>query len=66
MASVQVAQPLSQLYQIHLAIREQELSTDLAAEQYRGQRQSIVASVKQAYYAHAANGKRSRSDTGAG
>jgi outer membrane protein len=51
LASAQVAQPLSQLYQIHLAIREQELSTDLATEQYRGQRQSIVASVKQAYYA---------------
>jgi outer membrane protein TolC len=51
LASAQVAQPLSQLYQIHLAIREQELSTDLAAEQYRGQRQSIVASVKQAYFA---------------
>jgi outer membrane protein len=50
MASVQVAQPLSQLYQIHLAVREQELSTDLASQQYRGQRQSIVASVKQAYY----------------
>jgi outer membrane protein len=51
LASAQVAQPLSQLYQIHLAVREQELSADLAAEQYRGQRQSIVASVKQAYYA---------------
>jgi outer membrane protein TolC len=50
-ASVQVAQPLSQLYQIHLAIRQQELSTDLAGEQYKGQRQSTVASVKQAYYA---------------
>lgn len=50
-ASVQIAQPLSQLYQIHLAIRQQELSTDLAGEQYQGQRQSIVASVKQAYYA---------------
>jgi outer membrane protein TolC len=49
-ASVQVAQPLSQLYQIHLAVREQELSTDLATQQYRGQRQSIVSSVKQAYY----------------
>ena len=49
-ASVQVAQPLSQLYQIHLAVKEQELSTDLATQQYRGQRQSIVASVKQAYY----------------
>src|ERR1700743_3160749 len=51
MASVQVAQPLSQLYQIHLAVREQELSTDLTSEQYRGQRQAIVANVKQAYYA---------------
>jgi outer membrane protein len=51
LASVQVAQPLSQLYQIHLAVREQELSTDLATQQYRGQRQSIVSSVKQAYYA---------------
>jgi outer membrane protein TolC len=51
LASVEVAQPLSQLYHIHLAIREQELSTDLAGEQYKGQRQSIVASVKQAYYA---------------
>jgi outer membrane protein len=50
-ASVQAAQPLSQLYQIHLAIREQELSTDLAGEQYHGQRQSVAASVKQAYYA---------------
>jgi outer membrane protein len=50
-ASVQAAQPLSQLYQIHLAIRAQELSTDLAQQKYKGQRQSIVASVKQAYYA---------------
>jgi outer membrane protein TolC len=50
-ASVQVAQPLSQLYQIHLAIREQELSSDLAGEQYKGKLQSTVASVKQAYYA---------------
>ncbi len=50
-ASVQVAQPLSQLYQIHLAIREQELSVDLANEQYSGKLQSTVASVKQAYYA---------------
>ncbi len=50
-ASVQAAQPLTQLYQIHLAIREQELSTDLAREKYRGNKQSTVASVKQAYYA---------------
>jgi outer membrane protein TolC len=50
-AFVQAAQPLTQLYQVHLAIREQELSSDLAGEQYKGQRQAIVASVKQAYYA---------------
>jgi outer membrane protein len=50
-ASVQAAQPLSQLYQIHLAIREQELSADYAREQYKGKRQSLAANVKQAYYA---------------
>jgi outer membrane protein len=51
LASMEVAQPLSQLYQIHLAIRAQELSTDLSEQKYKGQRQSIVANVKQAYYA---------------
>jgi outer membrane protein len=50
-ASVQVAQPLSQLYQIHLAVRLQQLSTDLSSQQYNGKRQSLVANVKQAYYA---------------
>jgi outer membrane protein TolC len=50
-ASVQAAQPISQLYQIHLAIREQELSVDYSGEQYKGKRQSLTASVKQAYYA---------------
>ena len=49
-ASVQAAQPLSQLYQIHLAIREQEFSVDYAGEQYKGKRQSLAANVKQAYY----------------
>ena len=48
---MQIAQPLSQLYQIHLATRLQELNTDLAREQYQGKRQSLAASVKQAYYA---------------
>jgi hypothetical protein len=28
-------QPLTQLYQLHLAIREQELSTDLAGQKYQ-------------------------------
>ncbi|WP_251106442.1 TolC family protein [Alloacidobacterium dinghuense] len=46
-----VDQPLTQLYQIHLAIREQELSSDLSKEKYRGKQQSIVADVKQSYYA---------------
>ena len=50
-ALAQVAQPISQLYKIHLAIREQELSADLNSEQYREKRQSVLANVKQAYYA---------------
>jgi len=50
-ASAQIAQPLSQLYQIHLAIREGELSTDYAGEQYKGKKQSTAANVKQSYYA---------------
>lgn len=50
-AYVQVAQPLSQLYKIHLFIREQQLSSDLSSQQYRAKRQSLVADVKQAYYA---------------
>jgi len=45
-----VDQPISQLYQIHLAIREQELSSDLTKEKYKEKQQSIVADVKQAYY----------------
>jgi outer membrane protein TolC len=44
------AQPISQLYQIHLGIREKELSADLAGEKYRQKRQTTVADVKQAYY----------------
>ena len=50
-ALAQVAQPISQLYKIHLSIREQELSEDLNGEQYRQKRQSVLANVKQAYYA---------------
>jgi outer membrane protein TolC len=49
-ASVQAAQPISQLYQIHLAIREQQLSVDYSGEEYKGKRQSLAASVKQGYY----------------
>jgi outer membrane protein len=47
----EVAQPLSQLYRINLAVREQQLETDLSKQKYEGKRQSLVADVKQAYYA---------------
>jgi outer membrane protein TolC len=50
-ALIQVAQPITQLYKIHLAIREQELAADLAGQKYQAQRQSVVADVRQAYYA---------------
>jgi outer membrane protein TolC len=46
-----VSQPITQLYKIHLSIREQELSSDLNSEEYRGKRQSVLANVRQAYYA---------------
>lgn len=49
-ASAQVAQPITQLYKIHLSIQDKRLSSDLAGEQLRGKRQSLVANVKQAYY----------------
>lgn len=50
-AVAQVAQPVTQLYKIHLAIREQELGADLADQKYQAKRQSLVADVRQAYYA---------------
>jgi len=46
-----VSQPLTQLYKIGLAIQEQKLDVDLSREKYKGKRQSVVADVKQAYYA---------------
>ena len=46
-----VDQPISQLYQINLVVHEEELSSDLATQKYKEKRQSIVADVKQAYYA---------------
>lgn len=47
----EVAQPLSQLYKIGLAIEEQKLDVDLSRQKYAAKRQSVVADVKQAYYA---------------
>jgi outer membrane protein TolC len=49
-AIVQVSQPLTQLYKINLAIREQMLGQDQASQQYRAQRQALVDNVKQGYY----------------
>jgi outer membrane protein len=50
-AVAQVSQPLTQLYKIGLAVQEQKLETALSREQYQAKRQSLVADVKQAYYA---------------
>jgi len=47
----EVAQPLSQLYRIGLAIHEQQLDVDLSRQKYGGKRQAVIADVKQAYYA---------------
>ncbi len=49
-ALAQVTQPITQLYKINLAVREQELGQDLASQQYRAKRQSLVDDVKQGYY----------------
>lgn len=47
----QASQPLTQLYKIHLGVAEQQLSVELDSEKARGQRQSMIRDVKQAYYA---------------
>jgi outer membrane protein len=47
----EISQPLTQLYKINLAIQEQKLDVALSREKYEGKRQSVVADVKQAYYA---------------
>jgi len=49
--TAQVAQPLSQLHQIGLSIRAQEVGTDIAREGLRQTRQTVIDQVKQAYYA---------------
>src|SRR5262249_10605385 len=47
----QAKQPLSQLYKLNLGVRAQELSSKIAAEKTRAERQDVVKDVKQAYYA---------------
>jgi outer membrane protein len=49
-ALAEATQPLTQLYKINLAIREQVLGQDQASQQYRAQRQALVDNVKQGYY----------------
>jgi outer membrane protein len=47
----EIAQPLTQLYKINLAIHEQKLDADLSRQKYEETRQSVAAAVKHAYYA---------------
>jgi outer membrane protein len=47
----QMTQPLSQLYKIHLGLRAQQITSLLDNEIVRAQRQAVIASVKQAYFA---------------
>ena len=44
------SQPLSQLYKIGLGVRMNQLNIDIAREQLRLQKQSVVNDVKQLYY----------------
>lgn len=50
-ASASLMQPLTQLYKINLAVRMQELAVEFSKEEFKGKQQSVVADVKQAYYA---------------
>jgi outer membrane protein len=47
---VQVYQPLSQLYQVHLNVELMEAGKQLSQEQLRQQKQEITDSVKSSYY----------------
>lgn len=50
-AVAEASQPITQLYKISLSIHQQELSSQINSEEYRSKRQSVLANVKQAYYA---------------
>jgi outer membrane protein len=50
MSLVQVYQPLSQLYSVHLNVELLKVGKKLSQEQLRQQRQEITNSVKEAYY----------------
>ena len=47
----QVAQPLSQLYKIHLGIRQGEFAREVARQKLRAQQQSVINNVKKLYFA---------------
>jgi outer membrane protein TolC len=50
MSLVQVYQPLSQLYSVHLNVELLKVGKQLSQEQLRQQRQEISNSIKEAYY----------------
>lgn len=50
MSLVQVYQPLTQLYNVHLNVQLLQVGKQLSEEQLRQQRQQITNSVKEAYY----------------
>lgn len=50
MSLVQVYQPLTQLYNVHLNVQLLQVGKQLSEEQLRQQRQQISNSVKEAYY----------------
>jgi len=47
----QVTQPLSQLFQINLNLKQLELSREISREELRLRQQSVAGDVKRAYYA---------------
>jgi len=50
MSFIQISQPLSQLYSVHLNVELMKVGKTLSQEQLRQQRQEIANSVKEAYY----------------
>jgi outer membrane protein TolC len=50
LGEARVTQPISQQYKLYLGIHAQEIGEEVAREQLRAERQSIVSSVRKAYY----------------
>lgn len=46
----QITQPLSQLHRINLGIKQSQLGVAMAEQQLRAEKQTVIASVKNAYY----------------